>query len=174
MPEQRESAILEGCRGGNQEAQRQLYERYVGRTYRCALRLTCDSQDAFDVTQETFVRAFTQIRSFAGRSSIGTWLYRITTNEALQLARRRKLEKDQISNFVRANCAPEENLSSRCDMEDALSKISLQNRTILVLKYVEGLSYEEIAHVLEYPMGTVASRLNRAREELRDVLTKES
>ncbi|MCH7871292.1 MAG: sigma-70 family RNA polymerase sigma factor, partial [Planctomycetes bacterium] len=87
-----DETIISGCRRRDRDAQRQLYERHAERIYRTVLRMVRDRDAAFDVTQETFVRAFQKIGSFDGRAAIGTWLYRIATNEALQFLRKRETE----------------------------------------------------------------------------------
>ncbi len=136
------------------------------------LRATCNEQDAFDVAQEAFVRAFERIVSFDGRSRLGTWLYRIASNEALQLFRRRDNEQRHlrlVSEQQDRTTEPGAE-AGRQELEDALGQLSELHRVILVLRYQEGLSYDEITDVLEIAPGTVASRLNRARAELRGLL----
>lgn len=167
-----EAELIAGCRRGDRQAQRELYDRHADRIYRLALRLTRSEQDAFDVCQETFVRAFERIGGFDQRSRLGTWLYRIATNEVLQFFRRRDTERrhlrivgEQREQETRAAPA-----KLREEVDDALELLSAQHRAILVLRYQEGLTYDEIADVLEIAPGTVASRLNRARSELRQLL----
>jgi RNA polymerase sigma-70 factor (ECF subfamily) len=167
-----ESGLIQGCRRRERGAQRALYERHGDRVYRLALRLTGDEQDAFDVAQATFVRAFEQIDAFDGRAQLGTWLYRIATNEALQLFRRRKTERRhlRIVGAQQERATRPEVEAARLEIDDALARLSAEHRAILVLRYQAGLSYEEIAEVLCVASGTVASRLNRARAELRKLL----
>lgn len=165
--------LIEGCRRGDRSAQQELYNRFAERIHRLTLRLTGNAQDAFDLTQDTFVRAFQRISSFDGRSGIGTWLYRIATNEALQLFRKRGTEQRHLKVLAeqRATATPKNQPTARQEVEDALARLSEPHRAILILKYQEGLSYDEIAEVLEIAPGTVASRMNRARAELRAILT---
>ncbi len=150
-----------------------LYERYSDRIYRLALRITGNDQDAFDVAADAFVRAFERLGDFDGRSALGTWLYRIATNEALQLFRRRATE-DRHQRILaeareRSGSAPP-SPDLRALVQDALQLVSAEHRAVLLLKYDQGLDYAEIAEVLECAPGTVASRLNRARAELRAVM----
>jgi RNA polymerase sigma-70 factor (ECF subfamily) len=161
---------------GDRAAQHQLYERYGERIYRLTLRLTGNAQDAFDLTQETFVRAFQRITAFDGRAAVGTWLYRIATNEALQLFRRRRTEQRHLAALAerRAAAADSASASSRLEIDDALAELSEPHRAILILRYQEGLSYDEIAEALDVASGTVASRMNRARAELRAIMAGES
>ena len=88
-----ERELVELCRRGDRQAQRALYDQTAEAIYRLALRMTRNADDAFDVAQDTYVRAFTRIEQFDGRSSLATWLHRIAVNEALQLLRRRKNEQ---------------------------------------------------------------------------------
>jgi RNA polymerase sigma-70 factor (ECF subfamily) len=171
-----QAELIDGCRRCDRDAQHELYERYGERIYRLTLRLAGNPHDAFDLTQETFIRAFQRISAFDGRSHVGTWLYRIATNEALQLFRRRGTEQRHLRVLAEQK-AEAANLSSTVDSPDvdgALAQLSDPHRAILILKYQEGLSYEEIAEILEIAPGTVASRMNRARAELRAILADET
>jgi RNA polymerase sigma-70 factor (ECF subfamily) len=167
-----EAELIAGCRRGDRSAQRAVYERHADRVYRIALRLTRNEQDAFDVAQETFVRAFERIDSFDGRSRMGTWLYRIATNEALQLFRKRDTERRhlRVVSEQQEDATRPESEAARQEVDDALEHLSEEHRAILILRYQEALRYDEIADVLEIAPGTVASRLNRARAELRRLL----
>ncbi len=134
--------------------------------------MTRDRDAAFDVTQETFVRAFQKIDSFDGRAAIATWLYRIATNEALQYLRRRETERRHLRIVAqeRAGSAESDGSADYSDLEAALGDLSEHDRAVLVLRYQEGLSYDEIAVALDCAAGTVASRLNRARGRVRAIM----
>lgn len=174
-PRMDELALIEGCRRGERAAQHALYERHAERIYRLALRLCGNAQDAADITQDTFVRAFERISSFDGHAGIGTWLYRIATNEALQLFRRRGTEQRHLRKLAQEAASeaptPPGDGDEASNVTAVLLQLSEHHRAILVLKYQEQLSYEDIAEVLGCAPGTVASRLNRARAELRAALT---
>jgi len=153
-----------------------LYEQFVGQVYGLALRLTGHEHDAADVTHDVFIRAFAAIDHFDGRSKVGTWLYRITVNEVRQRWRRQQTCHRHLERLaeLRAREADGGDESDSIDAEAvqaALRSLSDDHRTILILRYTQGLSYQEIAEVLELPPGTIASRLNRAREALRERLT---
>lgn len=167
-----EAALLEGCRRGERAAQKELYELHVERIYRLALRMTGDADNAFDVVQETFIRAFAGVGSFDGRSSLGTWLYRIATNEALSFFRRNAVRERHLRVVAEQRDEPADRQGGSIDddVSDALSKLSDYDRAVLLLKYQENLSYDEIAATLDCAPGTVASRLNRARARLRKTL----
>lgn len=167
-----EAEVIERCRRGEPDARREFYEQYSERIYRLALRMMRNADDAFDVTQDAFVRAFAGIESFDGRSGLGTWLYRIAVNEALQRLRRRRIEQKHLKLLEREvqSRQPRDLDVDGPDLETALAELSDQSRTILLLKYQEGLDYARIAQVLGCAAGTVASRLSRARDQLRQLL----
>jgi len=168
-----EQEIVERCRRGDRRAQRALYDLGADRVYRLALRMTRNADDALDVAQDTFLRAFTRIGQFRGQAGLTTWLYRIAVNEALQLLRRRKEQARKLRQVpVETEQPPETSATSRrLDVETALDRLTDNDRAILLLRYQEGLDYREIAEALECEPGTVASRLNRARGRLRALLT---
>lgn len=168
-----EQSLIDGARRGDREAQREIYSRTADRIYRLLLRMTRNPDDAFDLAQETYLRAFTRISQFDGRSAFATWLYGIAVNEGRQFLRRstkrrtQELEppldpSDAASNDDRAHV--------RVDVEDALAALAPDDRAILLLRYQEGLDYATIAEIAGCPPGTVASRLNRARQRLRERL----
>lgn len=163
--------LVERCRRGDREAQHEVYSRTAERVYRLVLRIAGHADDAFDIAQETYVRAFTRIAQFDGRSSFPTWLCRIAVNEALQFQRkasgRAKRESNAAGNPVdRTDNSPD----TRLDVRGALAQLPQADRAILLLRYQEGLDYQTIAEALDCEPGTVGSRLNRARERLRDFL----
>lgn len=172
MSAMEQAELVEGCRRGRRGAQRELYERYAERIYRLTLRLSGNEQDAADLTQDTFIRAFERFASFDGRSDVGTWLYRIATNEALQLFRRRRSEQRHRALLAQYRPALKDRPvePDLPDVENALLRLPEVHRAVLVLKYQEGLSYDQIAEILQIAPGTVASRMNRARAELRALL----
>jgi len=168
-----ERAIIQGCRAGNRDAQRALYELFADRIYSLLRRITRDEHAAFDLAQDTFMRAFERIGEFEGRSGLGTWLYRIATNQALQWLRKRRTERRHEERIARDRRSGNHEDEPAYDLENGLLRLSEQHRLILLLRYHEELSYDEIAGILEVSPGTVASRLNRAREELRKILLEQ-
>ena len=169
-----EQDLLERCRDGDREAQRELYDRTSGPVYRLLLKMTASPDDAFDLAQETYLKAFTRINQFDGRSSVATWLYRVAVNEALQLLRRAGRTRDRLQEMAPEQCAGSniEQSSLKLDMNDALGTLGPNDRAMLLLRYQEGLDYRAIAEVVGCASGTVASRLNRARGNLREILRK--
>jgi RNA polymerase sigma-70 factor (ECF subfamily) len=131
-------------------------------------------QDAADVTQQAFLQVFRKIGQFSGKSHIGTWIYRVAVNEALQHLRRAKRSKLRAlkhepmdRSFDRHAHTDDKEL-----LEQALGMLEPELRSAFLLREVEGLSYGEIAGTLEIPEGTVGSRLNRARRELKQHLVE--
>lgn len=167
-----ERDLVERCRRGERDAQRELYERTSERIYGLLLKLTHNTEDAFDLTQETYLRAFSRIRQFDGNAAIATWLYRIAVNEGLQFLRDRRTAQRNEDGFGRLHASVCENGRSdvRMDVDAALAALSPDDRAVLLLRYHEGLDYQTISEVAALPSGTVASRLNRARQRLRELL----
>lgn len=169
-----EYELIERCRRGERSAQHEIYTRTVERVYRLVLRITGNRDDAFDMTQETYVRAFARVNQFDGRSSFETWLCRIAINEALQYQRRAALGQRTTASMNGRHNPPAVHPAhdQRIDVEEALARLSDSDRAVLVLRYQEGLNYKAIADLTGLPPGTVASRLNRARERVRELLKK--
>ena len=169
-----EQELVERCREGDRQAQRELYDRTSERIYRVILKMTANPDDAFDLSQETYLKAFRRIESFDGRSSLATWLYRIAVNETLQFLRRAGRSQARLRHVSRPQDVESEAESTmvRTDVNDALAAVDPTDRAMLLLRYQEGLDYRAIAEVVGCAEGTVASRLNRARQRLRDILRK--
>lgn len=165
--------LIQRCREGERHAQRVLFEQTSGAVYRFLLRLSGNPDDAFDLTQETYLKAFSAIAGFDGRSSLRTWLIRIGVNEALQLSRRSRVFKrklEDLASNTTETCEPVSAADFRIDVNDALGRLEPRERVILLLRYHEGLDYAAIAQSAGIPEGTVASGLNRARQRLRSLL----
>ncbi|MFQ6048793.1 MAG: RNA polymerase sigma factor [Phycisphaerae bacterium] len=167
-----ESELIERCRRGDRQAQRAFYERFVGRVYAVLLRMTRQPEDAMDLTQETFIRALERLGQFDGRSSIGTWLYRVAVNRGLEFLRAERRMGHNLRGLSRPEAvgSQQERADERMDVQQALAELAPTDRAVLILRYQQGLCYEEIAEVLNCRPGTVASRLNRARQRLRQKL----
>ena len=167
-----EAEIVQLCKEGDREAQRELYAQSCDRIYRLLLRMTHNAEDAAELTQETYLRVFRSIHTFAGASSVTTWIYQIAVNEARQFLRRQKLSDEAATELRRPVRQGSEggNADVRLDIEEALAKLPVAERTLIVLRHFEGLGYGEMAKVLGKPPGTVASGLNRARQMLREHL----
>jgi RNA polymerase sigma-70 factor (ECF subfamily) len=181
-----EDGFIERLKSGDSEAFDLFVTRYSGDVYALLYRLTENAEDAGDLTQETFLRAFRAIKKFRGDADLKTWLFRIAINESRNRFRwwkRRKREKtvsldDTVGNSemavhetLRGPGASPEDDTLRHEREGALNKAlrSMPDiyREVIVLCDIEGFSYEEIAKALNINIGTVKSRIARGREELR-------
>ena len=164
-----------------------VLDENADRIYRLALKMVGNPQDAEDILQDTFIKAFNNIDHFEGRSKISTWLYRIAVNESLMLLRRRKgntlpldkeIKTDQGDTIPRQIvdwcCLPEKELisgESRRYIREAINTLSDANRAAFLLRDVEGLSTKEAAETLEISESALKVRLMRARMQLREELT---
>ena len=165
------SDLVAGCRRREPRAQSELVVRTQDRVYRTLVRLV-GAQDAEDVAQQVFLQVFRQIHQFSGDSSFGTWLHRVTVNEAMQHLRRNRRHQFAVLSWEPEDRKPDRGQQSemREILDRALAAIEPELRSVFVLREVEHLTYEEIGAVLGIPMGTVASRLSRARHDLQERL----
>lgn len=155
---------------GDRSAQRTIYESLVDRVRRLTLRVVGES-DADDVTQDVFVQVFAKIGSFRGESNFTTWVHRIAINEALQhLRRARRRATVPLMEETVGPPIQESQPELKEMLEQAFARIDGDSRLILALKEVERCSYAQIAELLGIPAGTVGSRLNKARRDLRQQL----
>jgi RNA polymerase sigma-70 factor (ECF subfamily) len=166
-----EETVIRAAQRGDRQGQRRLYDACRERVYRLAFRMI-GPDDAFDVSQQTFLQVFRNITQFAGQSRFETWLFRIVLNECFQFRRRRtRRPACSLCVDVMDDEPGQERSAVASDLlEMALSRLDPDLRSIFLLREVEHLGYEAIGEALEIPAGTVASRLNRARRELQGIL----
>ncbi len=182
-----ETALLDGLRGGVESAYEILIQRFEHAVFNVVSRLMDDPLDAADVVQEVFLKVFRNVGSFRGDSSLKTWIYRIAVNEARNhhrwFSRHRRqevgLENESDENRGYQDSLPDPGRSPfdavvdhemQILIEDALSMLNPKFRAALVLREIEGLSYEEISEILDVSLGTVKSRILRGRDALRKQL----
>jgi RNA polymerase sigma-70 factor (ECF subfamily) len=181
------SLSLDALRAGDRNEFARLVDLFSGKIYRLALQITGNTQDAEDVLQETFLKAFHALPKFEGRSSLSTWLYRIAVNEALMILRQQKTqfslfedndsgeEKDNVDlQLVDWCCLPETELQStetRRVLDEAVQRLSPALRLVFLLRDVEGLSVKDTADALGITESAVKVRLLRARLRLREELS---
>lgn len=176
-----EAELIARARRGDREAFGVLVKRYERRVVGVALAVVHNQDDALELAQETFVRAFENLRNFESRSSFSTWLYRIAANLAIDFWRREGrhnvLRGEDAENEIQRlpsaggdayNAAIRDELGQR--LTQALEQLTPEHRAVILLREVEGLSYDEITEVLQCPRGTVMSRLHYARNRLREIL----
>ncbi len=175
-----DAPLIEATLAGDTAAYGRLVERYQDRLYNSLLRVLGSAEDARDLVQDAFVQAFLKLDSYRGSAAFYTWLYRITFNLAMSHARKQRpvVSLDRTKNSygcepTDGSATPETDAMQRERVQlvhAALAELSTEYRQILVLREIEGCCYDEIAEILELPVGTVRSRLFRARLQLRDQL----
>ncbi len=187
MVEPVEDFTLEALRAGDRAEFSRLVEAYSANIYRLALRMLNQPQDAEDVLQETFLKAFRHLKNFDGRSKLSTWLFRIATNEALMLLRRRRPGQVSLDEPVMGDegdqeplqivdwcCLPEKEMMSqeaRKHLDAAIDQLPHSLRVVFLLRDIEDLSTLETAEVLGLSETAVKTRLSRARMRLRELLS---
>ena len=179
---------IEALRSGDKHEFARMVDTYSGPLFRLALKMLGNEPDAQDVLQNTFLKAFQHIREFEGRSKLSTWLYRIASNEALMMVRKRRPEtnftdtvqeqdEDQILDPVQFTdwcCLPEEEFltsESRAALDRAVQRLPETLRIVFILRDIEGLSIQETSQALGLSETAVKTRLLRARLRLREELS---
>jgi len=182
-----EGFSLEALQSGNQEEFSRLVDAYSVKIYRLAIKMLNQQQDAEDVLQETFYKAYRGLKSFDGRSKLSTWLFRIATNEALMVLRRKHPDIVSIDEPLETEegeqepvqivdwcCLPENELlseESRGRLDEAVQKLPESLRVVFLLRDINDLSTHETAEVLGLSDTAVKTRLSRARLRLREELS---
>lgn len=178
---------IEALKSGDRAEFARMVDAFSAPIYRLALRISGDTQDAEDVLQETFIKAYRHLGSFEGRSHLTTWLYRIASNEAFMLLRRRKPDAISVDEDIATPdgeqepiqikdwcCLPEEEFltaESRKYLDSAIDRLAPTLRVAFVLRDIEGLSVRETAEALGISEAAVKTRLLRARLQLREHLS---
>jgi RNA polymerase sigma-70 factor (ECF subfamily) len=186
-----EVVLVKQCQQGDSAAMERLILRYQNRIYNVILKICADPDDAAELTQETFVKIIENINKFEGRSGFYTWAFRIAVNLTLNYCRRnvklgfRSLDAEQVQYNSQAKQLLRQFLSDDSSLEpavvaqnremceiavEALMKLDDAQRAVVVLRDIEGMGYARIADVLDIKLGTVRSRLSRARSRLRQIL----
>jgi RNA polymerase sigma-70 factor (ECF subfamily) len=162
--------LIEACRRGDPDAFRVLFEACKDSVYSIALNFTGSEEAAEDVSQEVFLKLYRAIRGFRGDSEFRTWLFRLVVNACMDERRRRRRlvpVEETVPGAGASSCLQQvESREIAMEVRAAVVNLSPRLRLPILLRYVEGLSYEEIAKVLKCSMGTVASRLNRGHKLL--------
>ena len=174
-----ELLLISRARGGDREAFGELVEQYRDNVYRLAYRMCGNTYDADEAAQEAFVAAWRALPNFRGDAKFSTWLYRLTTNAAIDVMRREKRhqtvgdgEMIEVADDADSPQETVERTEQQEAVQEALSTLSEEYREVLLLRYMEELDYAEIAEVLQLPSGTVKSRINRAKVALKTALLK--
>jgi len=186
-----DAVLVERCRQGDSAAMEQLILRYQDRIYNVILRMCRNTDDAAELTQETFVKIIKNINEFEGRSSFYTWAFRIAVNLTLNYCQRSvrlglksldvedkehdRQAKRQLKEVLTDESCPDPALLAQnkelCEIViQSLMKLDDAHRAVVVLRDIEGMNYARIAEVLDIELGTVKSRLSRARSHLRKIM----
>jgi RNA polymerase sigma-70 factor (ECF subfamily) len=189
LTREEEAKIIRAVVDGNANAFEDLVLEYQKQVYHIALKMTGNEEDALDLSQETFLKAFRTLPSFRGEAGFGSWLYRMTANLCIDFLRKKKrqgseqiLSLDAEEEDRRPTELPDlryepqsalEKKETREKVQAGLQKLPHEQRLILVLRDVEGFSYQEISDALKIELGTVKSRIYRARAHLARLLTED-
>jgi RNA polymerase sigma-70 factor (ECF subfamily) len=184
--------LVKRVRGGDQRAFKLLVERYQRKVYAVALGMLKDKEEAMDVSQEAFVKVYKYLDHFKGDASFYTWLYRITVNICIDVIRKRQSAGGEAVEFdetlpmdvseanigalgSRLGTNPQKSALRRElaeKIQEALATVPEKHRAILLLREVEGMSYEDLSRTLDIPKGTVMSRLFHARAKVQKILSQ--
>lgn len=183
-----DKVLVARCKEGDRDAFRILVQKYERRIYGIVVGMIRDREEAWDLTQEVFVKVYRHLGSFEGNSSLYTWMYRITVNLCIDFIRKRKESSLEYDDARRhdgpvgrnspvgkpADTPPQRLLREELvgKVNQALERLSPKHKQIIILREVEGLAYQEIADVLGISIGTVMSRLFHARKNMQRVLEK--
>lgn len=182
-----EKKLIKKSISGDVQSFEILISRYQKMAYNIAYRIMGNEEDAKDMAQESFIKIFRYIKNFRMDSSFSTWMYRIVMNTCKDELRKKKLKVISIDKPIETSDGsmqmdiedksrtPEELLESKEtseEVQEALSQISDNNRIVVVLRDIKGFSYSEISDIIEVPVGTIKSRINRGRHELKTLLIK--
>lgn len=187
-PEVSELDLVKRCQTGDAEAFDQLVSRYRTRVFGMIYNMVHNEQDAWDLAQESFLKAWKSIARFRGQSSFYTWIYRIVTNVTIDWLRKKQVkgggaefndelqvrEVDPAARTVpKADAAPHERMEQaeiRARIDGAIQQLSPEHRAVILMKEIEDMQYHEIAEALGCSIGTVMSRLFYARKKLQNLL----
>lgn len=174
MTESSDLTLVRQCLEGQRDAFGVLVMRHHKAVFNVTLRMIKDVQDAQDVVQTVFLKAYEKLGTFDARFKFFSWIYRMAVNESLNFLKRRRrwVGLDEGRDYAAAAETVEENDMGQT-IQNALMFLKVEHRAVIILKHLEGLSYEEIAFILEVPTKTVKSRLFSARQMLKTILLKQ-
>lgn len=182
-----ERKLIKKAKSGDQQAFGILLSNHETRMYNIAYRMMGNTEDAMDMVQEAMIKVYRSLDRFEGNAQLGTWLYRVTTNTCLDELRRRKLrqavsleerqERGAPSPVDHTYEKPEETVERRERhqvLQHAIEQLTPEHQAAIVLRDIQGMSYQQAAKVMDCPVGTMKSRVSRARLALREELKKQT
>jgi RNA polymerase sigma-70 factor (ECF subfamily) len=177
--EQADKELIEECRRGQQDAYRALFDKYKDTVYSVALRFSGDTAVAQDIAQETFLKLFSALEGFRGDSNFESWLYRLVVNCCFDHKRKTRRWTPLFSELLSVLRAPDTSALDevlRAEMSGqvraVVASLPPEQRMVIILRYTQGLSYEEIAAILGCSPGTIGSKLNRIHKILERRLSR--
>jgi RNA polymerase sigma-70 factor (ECF subfamily) len=177
MPIADERALIDRCKQGDQKAFRALVEQHMRRVYDLAYGFVHDHDDADDIAQETFVRAYASLSSFRHEAGFGTWLHRIVTNLALDRLRQRRRAAERTIRLEETLAVSQEdgsnmavNADLRAHIERALYQLPTLQRAVVLLRHMDGLSTKQVSEILKCSEGTVKTHLHRGLKKMQHLL----
>ncbi|MCC6484466.1 MAG: sigma-70 family RNA polymerase sigma factor [Armatimonadetes bacterium] len=181
-----EARLIERCKLRDAAAYNELYSLYERKMYNFALRMSGNPDDAEDIVQETFIRVFNAIQNFRGEANFSTWVFRIANNVFLDMRKKAKahpqtslqdaleLEESEVTRQIEDPSPQPQDVAQQAElnriMQRAINSLPDYQKTMVILYHTQNKSYEEIAEIMNLPIGTVKSRLNRARIALKSKL----
>lgn len=167
--------LVRECLAGNQRAFETLVRKYEKPVYNVALRILKDPDDAMDIAQNVFVKAYEKLGSFDEKREFFSWIYRIAINESINASKRAR-RQDEYESGVTASLPARQADEREAEMlseeiESAIEVLTVDYRMVIVLRHYHDFSYQEMAEILDIPEKTVKSRLFTARQQLKDILT---
>lgn len=173
MPETDDFRCVQQCLNGDTSAFATLVDRYQTPLFNAALRITGNQHDAQDVVQGVFLKAFEKLDTFNPKFKFFSWIYRMTVNSAINLVNQRRPLQSLETESVAGDESPAEalgDLEVREKVEEALMRLQIDSRVVIVLRHFGEFSYREMSYILDIPEKTVKSRLFSARQLLKDIL----
>jgi RNA polymerase sigma-70 factor (ECF subfamily) len=173
--------LVKRAQKGDNKALEELLFAYEKKVYNTAYRYMGNEADAYDMAQEALIKIYSRIKAFKGDSSFSSWVYRLTVNTCLDGLRKTKKKVISLDASIEggasykdnANILPEEEalrVELRGDIQKAINTLSSEHKSVVILRDINGLSYEEVAQYLSVSVGTVKSRISRARQKLKESL----
>ena len=169
-----DNTLLEACRKGNQIAQMQIYDKYCKAMFTIACRYLNNEEDAKDVIQEGFLKAFVNISSYKPEATFGAWLKRIIVNQCLDVLKKRKIEFSdeaiEALQLVEDDNWDFDNSISKSEILNAIEQLNQKYKIVVQLYLIEGYDHQEISEILDLPIKTSRTHLRRGKQKLQDLL----